>query len=98
MKKGIHPKNYRLVVFKDIASQKKIFCKSTVETKKVIKIKNKVYPLYKMEVSSFSHPIYIGKLKYINKAGRIEKFNSRYSSYLKKDYANMLRFDRKFIE
>ncbi|MGX7591481.1 type B 50S ribosomal protein L31 [Candidatus Karelsulcia muelleri] len=97
MKKGIHPKNYRIVVFKDIASQKKIFCKSTVETKNVITIKNKVYPLYKMEVSSFSHPTYIGKLKYINKAGRIEKFNARYSSYqLKKE--NMLRFDRKFIE
>ncbi len=99
MKKGIHPKNYRIVVFQDIASQKKIFCKSTVETKNVIKIKNKVYPLYKMEVSSFSHPIFIGNLKYINKAGRIEKFNSRYSSSMK-NLNHLLRFDRniKFIE
>ncbi|MGX7590482.1 type B 50S ribosomal protein L31 [Candidatus Karelsulcia muelleri] len=79
MKKGIHPKNYRVVVFQDIASQKKIFCKSTVETKNVIKIQNKVYPLFKMDVSSLSHPTYIGQLKYLNKAGSIEKFNSRYN-------------------
>ncbi|MGX7593443.1 type B 50S ribosomal protein L31 [Candidatus Karelsulcia muelleri] len=83
MKKGIHPNTYRVVVFKDIASKNKIFCKSTVETKNVIKIKNKLYPLYKMEVSSFSHPTYKGNRKYINKAGRIEKFNYRYSSYMK---------------
>ncbi|WP_158380424.1 50S ribosomal protein L31 [Candidatus Karelsulcia muelleri] len=25
-----------------------------------------------------SHPTYIGKLKYLKKAGRIEKFHSRY--------------------
>ncbi|MGX7592738.1 type B 50S ribosomal protein L31 [Candidatus Karelsulcia muelleri] len=78
MKQGIHPKNYRVVVFQDIASQKKILCKSTVETKHVITINNQVYPLYKIDVSSFSHPTYIGKLKYLPKAGRIEKFNSRY--------------------
>ncbi|MGX7590052.1 type B 50S ribosomal protein L31 [Candidatus Karelsulcia muelleri] len=81
MKKGIHPKNYRVVVFQDIASKNQIFCKSTVETKYVIKIKNKVYPLFKMEVSSFSHPTYIGQLKYLNKAGRIEKFHARYKVF-----------------
>lgn len=79
MKKKIHPDNYRLVVFKDISNDKTFICRSTVKTKEIIHIKNIEYPLYKMEISSFSHPFFTGKMKYIDAAGQIEKFKNKYS-------------------
>lgn len=79
MKKNIHPNNYRIVVFKDMNNEKYFMCRSTIKTKDKIKIKEIEYPLYKMEISSYSHPYFTGEKKYIDKAGRIEKFKNKYS-------------------
>ncbi|WGH25094.1 MAG: type B 50S ribosomal protein L31 [Candidatus Shikimatogenerans bostrichidophilus] len=76
-------KNYRLVVFKDINNNKFFITKSTIITKETIEIKNKIYPLYKMEISKYSHPFYIGHLKNKKKTGRIEKFKNKYKKYYK---------------
>lgn len=83
MKKEIHPNSYRLVVFKDVNNKQIFICRSTVKTKEKIIIESKEYPLYKMEVSSFSHPFFTGKMKYIDTAGQIEKFKSKYASLKK---------------
>ena len=46
MKKDIHPKNYRFVVFKDISNDYAFLTKSTVETKETIKWEDgNEYPL-----------------------------------------------------
>ena len=79
MKKGIHPENYRLVVFKDTSCDYSFLTRSTVETSETIKWEDgKEYPLYKIEISNKSHPFFTGKQNLIDTAGRIEKFKSRY--------------------
>jgi len=79
MKKDIHP-NYREVVFFDTSSDYKFITKSTIETSETIEWEDgKEYPLYKIEVSSNSHPFYTGKKMILDTAGRVEKFNRRYS-------------------
>tara|TARA_Y100000739_G_C20449199_1_gene391472 strand:- start:511 stop:759 length:249 start_codon:yes stop_codon:yes gene_type:complete len=79
MKKGIHPENYRLVVFKDTSCDYSFLTRSTVETKDTIKWDDgNEYPLYKIEISDKSHPFYTGKQNLIDTAGRIEKFNKKY--------------------
>ena len=79
MIKGIHPKNYRLVVFTDTSCDHSFLTRSTVETSETIKWEDgKEYPLYKIEISNKSHPFFTGKQNLIDTAGRIEKFNSRY--------------------
>jgi large subunit ribosomal protein L31 len=79
MKKGIHPENYRLVVFKDVSNNYAFLSKSTVDTKDTIVWEDgNEYPLVKLEISNMSHPFYTGKLKMVDTAGRIDKFNSRY--------------------
>ncbi|XMD32446.1 MAG: type B 50S ribosomal protein L31 [Candidatus Karelsulcia muelleri] len=78
MKKKIHPKNYRMVCFKDMISNKTFFCKSTIFTKEKINIDGKEFPFSKLEISSYSHPFYTGNMKYISETGRIEKFNKKY--------------------
>lgn len=80
MKKGIHPENYRLVVFKDMSNDKVFITKSTVNTRETIEIDGVVYPLFKMEISSASHPFYTGKMKLVDTAGCVDKFMSRYGN------------------
>ena len=79
MKKGIHPESYRLVVFKDTSNDYAFLGKSTVDTKDTIVWEDGVeYPLVKLEISNMSHPFYTGKIKMVDTAGRIDKFNTRY--------------------
>ncbi len=79
MKKGIHPENYRLVVFKDMSNGHSFMSRSTVNTKETIKWEDgNEYPLVKLEVSDTSHPYYTGKMVLLDTAGRIDKFNKRY--------------------
>jgi len=78
MKKAIHPSNYRDVVFKDMSNEEITITKSTVNTKETIEINGVEYPLYKIEISSSSHPFYTGKMKFVDSAGRVDKFNQRY--------------------
>ena len=88
MKSGIHPENYRLVVFKDISNDEAILTKSCAPSKETIKWEDgNEYPLVKMEISSFSHPFYTGKMKFVDTAGRIDKFNKKFSKskFAKKD-------------
>ena len=80
MKKDIHPENYRFVVFQDSSCDYQFLTKSTVETKDTIKWEDgKEYPLYKLDISNKSHPFFTGQQNLVDTAGRIEKFNKKYS-------------------
>jgi large subunit ribosomal protein L31 len=80
MKTGIHPENYRMVVFKDISIDYAFMTKSCVETKDTIKWEDgNEYPLYKLEISHKSHPFFTGKVKLVDTAGRVDKFRNRYT-------------------
>ena len=84
MKKGIHP-NYREVVFKDEAANFAFLSRSTIETKETVVWEDgNEYPLYKLEISSASHPFYTGKQKIIDRAGRIDKFRRKFGGAKKK--------------
>jgi len=79
MKKDLHPENYRLVVFKDMSIDYSFITKSTSDTKETVVWEDgKEYPLVKLEISSKSHPFYTGKVKLVDTAGRVDKFNTRY--------------------
>lgn len=71
------------MVFKDVATGKTFITRSTVKTKETIKwVDGKEYPLYKLEVSRYSHPFFTGKMRYVDTAGRIEKFMQKYGKFL----------------
>lgn len=79
MKKGIHPENYRLVVFKDMSNGDSFICRSTANTKETIVWEDgNEYPVVKLEISNTSHPFYTGKNVLVDTAGRIDKFRKRY--------------------
>ena len=70
MKKGIHPE-YNTV-------QVRCGCGNTFETKSTAK---EIHA----EICSMCHPFYTGKQKYVDSAGRIERFKKKFGmDYLKK--------------
>ena len=78
MKKGIHPENYRPVVFKDMSNGDMFLTRSTCKTTETVEFEGETYPVVKVEISSTSHPFYTGKSKLVDTAGRVDKFMSRY--------------------
>jgi len=89
MKPDIHPKNYRLVIFKDISNDYTFLTKSTVQTKdKIVWDDGKEYPLVKVEISNTSHPFYTGKMKLVDTAGRVDKFINRYKKHIDNNEKN----------
>jgi len=88
MKKGIHPENYRTVVFKDFSSDDSWLGRSCAPTRDTITWDDGTeYPLVKLEISSASHPFFTGKMKFVDTAGRIDKFNKKFAKtrFAKKD-------------
>lgn len=80
MKKEIHPESYRLVVFKDFSADESFVTRSCANTRDTIVWEDgKEYPLVKLEISSYSHPFFTGKMKFVDTAGRIDKFNKKFS-------------------
>ena len=78
MKKDIHP-NYRLVVFQDNSAKFSFITRSTVKTRETITWEDgNEYPLYKLDISSASHPFYTGNQKIVDTEGRVERFMKKY--------------------
>ena len=79
MKNGIHPENYRDVLFFDSGANKGWVIPSCARTSQTMKWEDgKEYPLFVLDTSAASHPVYTGKQKGYNNEGRASKFNQRY--------------------
>jgi large subunit ribosomal protein L31 len=79
MKPGAHTADYRPVVFRDQSAGSTILTKSTVKTSKTLEWEDgNTYPLVDVEISMFSHPFYTGKMKMLDAAGRVERFEKRF--------------------
>ena len=77
MKKGLHPDNYRPVVFQDTNDNSTIITRSTATTDETITIDGVEYPLVKIHISSSSHPFFTGEERIVDVEGRVDKFKAR---------------------
>ncbi len=81
MKQDIHPKSYRFVVFEDISAGYSFLTRSTINSRETVKWEDgNEYPVVRLEISDKSHPFFTGKMKFIDTAGRIEKFQKKYAT------------------
>lgn len=79
MKKNLHPE-YQEVIFWDTSSDFKFLSRSTLKPKETAQwTDGKEYPIIKVEVSSASHPFFTGKKMFLDAAGRVEKFQKKYT-------------------
>ena len=78
MKKEIHPKEYRHVVFEDLNNGVKILTRSTVKSDETTKWEDgNDYPVVKVHISASSHPFFTGQEKLVDIEGRVDKFKAR---------------------
>lgn len=78
MKKDLHPKEYRAVVFEDLNNGQRILTRSTVASDETVKWQDgREYPLVRVHISSFSHPYYTGEERILDIEGRVDKFKAR---------------------
>lgn len=88
MKKDTHPENYRLVAFKDMSNEQVFITRSCAPSKETITVDGVEYPVIKLEISSYSHPFFTGKMKFVDTAGRVDKFRNKYKAHYEKVAAN----------
>ena len=80
MRKEIHPEDYRMVVFKDMTNEYTFLGRSCATSSETVKYEDgNEYPVIKLDISHKSHPFFTGVVKFVDTAGRIDKFNTRYS-------------------
>ena len=89
MKKDLHPKEYRLVVFQDLNNNETYLTKSTVKTDETIKLDGVEYPLVKVHITGSSHPFYTGEERVLDIEGRVDKFKARAEAAAKAREARM---------
>ncbi len=79
MRSGIHPE-YKEAVFIDTSTGHKFLTRTTMTSKEMVKWEDgKEYPLVRVDISAYSHPYFTGKMKYVDAAGRVEKFQKKYN-------------------
>jgi large subunit ribosomal protein L31 len=77
MKDNTHPQ-YQEVLFEDSATGTKFLIGSTLQTKEKGMFEGKEYPLYRVPVSSASHPFFTKANQFVDAEGRMEKFAKKY--------------------
>jgi large subunit ribosomal protein L31 len=78
MKKGLHPDNYRLVVYEDLNNGARFLTRSTVASEETTKWEDgSEYPLVKVHITSASHPFFTGEERILDIEGRVDKFKAR---------------------
>ena len=78
MKKDIHPK-LNEVCFVDVSTGRKFLTKSTASSKKSENVHGSDYHVLVRDVTMDSHPAYTGEKRFVDTAGRVEKFQSKFS-------------------
>jgi large subunit ribosomal protein L31 len=86
MKKEGHPP-YQEILFVDSSTGYKFVCGSTLQPKEKEMFEGKEYPVYRVPVSSASHPFFTGSKQFIDSEGRVDKFVKRYAKVVEKKEA-----------
>ena len=79
MKKKGHP-TYQEVLFVDSSTGFKFVCGTTLQPKETEEFEGKEYPVYRVAVSSSSHPFFTGNNQFLDTEGRVDKFTKRYQN------------------
>jgi len=77
VKKEGHP-DYHPVCFVDVSTGRKFLTRSTMRSKQKDTIDGVEYYVVVRDVTSDSHPAYTGEKRFLDTAGRVEKFKTKF--------------------
>ena len=78
VEKDIHPQ-LNSVCFQDVSTGKNFYTRSTMTSGKTENLKGVDYSLVVRDVTMDSHPAFTGEKRFVDTAGRVEKFQSKFS-------------------
>jgi len=77
VKQGIHPE-YHPTAFVDVSTGKKFLTMSTIKTGQTETIDGVEYVKVVRDITMDSHPVYTGEKRFVDTAGRVEKFQNKF--------------------
>jgi len=77
VKPGIHP-DYHKVIFVDSATGTEWTTRSTLGSSETREVDGESIPVFRLEISSVSHPFWTGQLREAAKGGKVDEFRRRY--------------------
>ena len=78
MKQNIHP-DFHPVCVVDVSSGARFLTRSTMKSKQVENIDGVDYYMISRDVTADSHPAYTGEKRFVDTAGRVEKFQKKFA-------------------
>ncbi|MDE0766887.1 MAG: type B 50S ribosomal protein L31 [Opitutaceae bacterium] len=77
MKQGIHPE-YHPAAFIDVSTGRKFLTRSTIKTGQTDTVDGVDYVKVFRDITMDSHPVYTGEKRFVDTAGRVEKFQNKF--------------------
>jgi large subunit ribosomal protein L31 len=77
VKAKIHPEVYP-ACFQDVSTGKQFLTETTVKSRRKEMINGLEYHVFVQDITSDSHPIFTGQKRFVDTAGRVEKFQSKF--------------------
>ena len=84
MKSDTHP-DYHNVLFVDSATGDEWVTRSTLTSKKTREIDGVEIPVVTLEISSYSHPFWTGKMREMDADGKIDRYRRRFGGTKKQE-------------
>ena len=78
MKNDIHPESFP-TCFVDVSSGKRFFTESAMKSDNTEVIDGVEYQMVLRDVTMDSHPAFTGEKRFVDTAGRVEKFQNKFS-------------------
>lgn len=78
MKQGIHPTSFP-TIYQDVSTGRRYVTRSTVKSKKQEEVEGAEYQVTVCDITADSHPAYTGEKRFVDTAGRVEKFQKKFS-------------------
>jgi len=75
---NIQPKT-NPVCYVDVSTGRKFITRSTVRSDRKEKIDGVEYTMVLRDVTMDSHPVYTGEKRFVDTAGRVDKFNKKFT-------------------
>jgi len=77
VKKGIHP-DYHPTVFVDVSTGKQFLTNSTMKAAQKETVDGVEHEKVFRDITMDSHPVYTGEKRFVDTAGRVEKFQNKF--------------------
>jgi len=78
MKADIHP-NFKPTAFVDVSTGREFLTISTARSQQTKTINGVEYQVIVRDVTADSHPAYTGEKRFVDTAGRVEKFQNKFN-------------------